>query len=94
MNFQADYNLKVSVNMGLLGTCCHASSLPHLINLSMTRRYMRYFAVSLVLSQSFVNGHLTSILFYYTPINLITLAISGKCCILLRNKGRLTRSKH
>ncbi len=29
-----------------------------------------------------------------TPINLITLAILRKCCILLRNKGRLTRSKH
>ena len=60
MNFQADYNLKVGVDMSFLGTCCHATSLPHLINLSMTRRYMRCFAVSLVLSQSFVNGHLTS----------------------------------
>ncbi len=33
MNFQADYNLKVGVDMSFLGTCCHATSLPHLINL-------------------------------------------------------------
>ncbi len=80
MNFEANDYFEVSVYMSILSTYCHACFL----NLSMICLPVLCFVSGKsspfwIIRQGKEN----------TPENLSTLAISIKCCILLRNMERL-----